>query len=82
MKAILACLGAALLVATIDAAPAPAQSIRSAYTKFNSKQCKHTPGREVEDYGSWQCPGYQGIGVMLAAGDQRMYVSFGRNAAR
>ncbi len=66
-------------------APAFAQSnpaIESAYTTFDSNKCRHAPGRDVEDYGSWLCPGYAGIPVRLAAGDQRMYVSFGRNAAR
>jgi hypothetical protein len=82
MKAILAGAGAALLLASAAAAPVSAQAVSSVYTKFNSKQCTHTRGRQVEDYGSWQCAGHQGIGVRLSAGDQRMQVSFGRNAAR
>jgi len=57
-------------------------AVESAYTTFDSNKCRHTAGRDVEDYGSWLCPGYRGIPVRLAAGDQRMYVSFGRNAAR
>jgi hypothetical protein len=52
----------------------------SVYTKFDSKQCRHTPGKAEEDYGSWRCPGYEDHGVYLSAGDQRMQVSFGRNA--
>lgn len=56
--------------------------IESAYTTFDSAKCRHTRGRDVEDYGSWVCRGWNGIPVRLAAGDQRMYVSFGRNAAR
>jgi hypothetical protein len=55
--------------------------IESVYTQFDSNNCRHTRGRDVEDYGSWLCPGYGNISVRLAAGDQRMYVSFGRNAA-
>lgn len=58
-----------------------AQEISSVYTKFDAdKTCKHTRGRDVEDYGSWRCPGYGGLMVLLSAGDQRMQVSFGRNA--
>jgi hypothetical protein len=59
-----------------------AAPIASAYTQFDSNNCRHTRGRDVEDYGSWLCPGYGNIPVRLAAGDQRMYVSFGHNAAR
>jgi len=58
-------------------ASASAQSIESAYTTFDSKTCKHKPGTEPEDYGDWLCPGYGNIPVRLAAGDQRMFVTFG-----
>jgi hypothetical protein len=75
-------LGAALIVAGMTVAPAMGQSVTRAYTKFDSKQCAHTRGRDVEDYGSWRCPGHDGIAVRLSAGDQRMTVSFGANAAR
>jgi hypothetical protein len=74
-----------LTVTVLLSVPALAQSntaIQSAYTKFDSDKCRHTPGRDVEDYGSWICPGYGGIPVWLGAGDQRMFVSFGRNAAK
>jgi hypothetical protein len=58
---------------------ASAQSIESAYTTFDAdKTCKHTPGTEPEDYGEWLCPGYGNIPVRLAAGDQRMLVTFGK----
>jgi hypothetical protein len=51
------------------------------YTKFNAeKGCKHTRGRDVEDYGSWRCAGHDGIMVLLSAGDQRMTMSFGKTA--
>lgn len=58
--------------------PASAQTISSAYTSFDAdKDCRHTPGTEEEDYGTWRCRGYGGQIVRLAAGDQRMTVSFG-----
>jgi len=63
------------------AASAQAQEIFSAYTTFDAdKTCRHTRGRDVEDYGSWRCPGHGGLIVYLTAGDQRMQVSFGRDA--
>ncbi len=63
------------------AEPAVAQQIFSAYSTFDAdKTCKHTPGRDPEDYGSWVCRGHSGQIVRLSAGDQRMQVSFGRNA--
>jgi hypothetical protein len=55
--------------------------IESAYTDFDARKCRHTAGKIVEDYGSWLCPGYRGVSVWLHAEDQRMYVSFGPNAA-
>jgi hypothetical protein len=67
-----------VLAAGTASAPATAQSIESAYTTFDSKKCKHTEGTEPEDYGDWLCPGFGAIPVRLAAGDQRMYVSFGK----
>ena len=62
--------------------PAAAQAVSRAYTQLDADKCRHTRGKDVEDYGSWRCPGYGGIDVYLSAGDQRMNVSFGRNAAR
>jgi len=60
-------------------ASASAETIESAYTTFNAdKTCKHTKGTEPEDYGDWLCPGYANIPVRLAAGDQRMFVTFGK----
>lgn len=83
MKTPLRAAVASLIAAGIAAAtPALGQSVTRAYTKFDSKQCQHTRGRAAEDYGSWRCPGLDGIGVRLSAGDQRMQVSFGRDAAR
>ncbi len=68
---------AALLALCFASSPAAAQSIEYVYTTFDSKKCKHTPGKEEEDYGSWLCPGYKNLAVRLSAGDQRMYVTFG-----
>jgi len=67
----------ALLALGFLSAPAFCQSIESAYTSFDSKACKHQKGRQVEDYGSWLCAGYEKLPVLLSAGDQRMYVTFG-----
>ena len=64
------------------AAPAASQSVTRVYTTFDSEKCRHTRGKDVEDYGSWRCPGHAGTDVVLSAGDQRMQVSFGRDAAR
>jgi len=63
--------------------PTMAQEIFSAYTKFDAdKTCKPTKGTDVEDYGSWRCPGYGGLIVLLSAGDQRMQVSFGTSVKK
>jgi hypothetical protein len=68
--------GTAIALALLSA-PALSQTIESVYTKFDAKKCRHTKGTEVEDYRSWQCPGYADLQVRLSAGDQRMYVSYG-----
>ena len=81
MKSALGLVVGALLLA-IGAIPAQGQSVIRAYTKFDAKQCQHSRGRGPEDYGSWRCKGYDGIDIRLSAGDQRMQVSFGRDAAR
>lgn len=65
------------LVLGVWTAPAAGQSVGYVYTKFDAKTCKHTKGTEVEDYGSWRCPGYEKLPVWLSAGDQRMYVTYG-----
>jgi hypothetical protein len=56
-------------------------AVERAYTPLDLKKCRHKPGREVEDYGSWRCAGYGGIDVYVTAGDQRSYISYGANAA-
>ena len=64
------------------ATTAASQSVSRVYTQLDADKCRHTKGKGVEDYGSWRCAGHDGIEVYLSAGDQRMQVSFGRNAAR
>lgn len=71
------------LLPVLAGLPAAAEEIFSAYTKFDAdKNCRHVPGTEEEDYGSWRCPGYGGQIVYLSAGDQRMTVSFGTSARK
>ena len=69
--------------ALIAALPGPVRAVElqgptSAYTTFDAKRCPHERGRGEEDYGSWACPGLRGSRILLSAGDQRMYVTFGR----
>jgi hypothetical protein len=68
--------GTAIALALLSA-PALSQTIEHAYTRFDSKTCRHTKGKNVEDYGSWLCAGYAGLHVQLSAVDQRMTVAFG-----
>ena len=68
--------GVALALGLLGA-PALSQTIEHAYTRFDSKTCKHQKGKDVEDYGSWLCEGYAGLRVQLSAADQRMTVAFG-----
>ena len=70
-------IGGAVLMLAFAAVPTVGQTIESAYTKFNTKNCKHARGVDVESYGSWVCPGYAGLRVRLSAGDQRMFVTYG-----
>ena len=76
-------LAGAVFGLALAAAAAPcgaAEVLDSAFTHFDAKHCRHTPGTEEEDYGSWRCKGFAGIAVLLSAGDQRMTVSFGPHA--
>ncbi|HEY8124108.1 MAG TPA: hypothetical protein VIF88_01620 [Methylocystis sp.] len=69
------------LVVASGFAPAAAQDVSSAYTSLDVRRdCKHRPGKAVEDYGDWRCKGYAGMPMWFGAGDQRMYVSFGSKA--
>jgi hypothetical protein len=72
---------AALLATLLMCGPAAAQDVVSVITPLNLDKCRHQAGAEEEDYGAWRCRGYQGIPVFVSAGDQRTYVSYGRNAA-
>jgi len=67
----------ALFAFALSGASALGQTVEYTYTKFDAKNCKHTKGRAVEDYGTWLCPGLGALPVRLAAGDQRMFVTFG-----
>lgn len=62
--------------------PAAADTIESATTPLDLDKCRHTGGKQEEDYGEWRCAGYGGIAVHVSAGDQRTYVSYGRNAKK
>lgn len=73
-----ATVGAALLVAAVTTGAAA--QVQSAYTPLDLDKCRHSRGKQVEDYGHWRCRGYGGVPVHVGAGDQRSYVSFGRNA--
>jgi hypothetical protein len=66
-----------LIALAVISAPAASQPIESVYTNFDSKTCKHTKGRGLEDYGSWLCAGLGNVPVRLSAVDQRMQVTFG-----
>lgn len=69
-----------LLAVLVVWGSAQAQEIVSVTTPLDLKKCRHLPGKMEEDYGSWRCRGHGGIAVFVSAGDQRAYVSYGRNA--
>ena len=60
--------------------PVLAQTAASVYTPLDLAKCRHVAGKADEDYGEWRCAGHAGIAVHVAAGDQRSFISFGRNA--
>jgi hypothetical protein len=66
-----------LIALAVISAPAAGEPIEFVYTKFDSKTCKHTKGRGLENYGSWLCAGLGNVPVRLSAVDQRMQVTFG-----
>lgn len=70
----------ALAAAILPSAPAVSQIIESVYTDLDLDKCRHTSGRDVEDYGFWRCKGFADIAVRVSAGDQRTYVSYGEKA--
>lgn len=73
-------LAAALLAGSpLFAMPAVAQTVVSTTTKLALDKCRHTTRADDEDYGEWRCKGFAGIDIYVSAGDQRIYVSFGKN---
>jgi hypothetical protein len=71
----------AFTLALLSASPAFGQTVESTYTQVDAASCPHSKSAGIEAYGSWRCTGYEGTRVLLSAGDQRMFVSFGPNAA-
>ncbi|WP_245411909.1 hypothetical protein [Methylocella silvestris] len=74
--------GAVLLAGALTSgrSSSAADAITSVYTNFDADKCRHKAGVEPEGYGVWRCPGYKGSPVLLSAGDQRMYVSYGQGS--
>ena len=72
----------AFALAMLPGSPAAGETIDHAATRFDVDKCRHTQGREPEDYGEWRCAGYAGVAVVMTAGDQRIYVSYGPHARR
>jgi hypothetical protein len=54
---------------------ADAQEVQSAYTDVDFDQCTLITADDMG--GTYACPGYKGIPVMIGEGDLRMFVSFG-----
>jgi hypothetical protein len=82
LAGLLAAISAGGLIMGLFCALATAQTVESAYTGLVLDKCRHTQGKQEEDYGEWRCNGYDGIAVHVSAGDQRTYVSYGRNAKK
>lgn len=70
---------AGLFTGAVLAAPVGVSAAESRYSDFDIGKCRHIPGKEAEDYGEWHCKGLQGIAVYMSAGDQRVYVSYGKS---
>jgi len=66
---------------TVLGDPAAAAPV-SDYTKIDLDACPmiEAPSEEGTFGGTWSCPGYGGMPVLVTEGDLRMFVSFGRNA--
>ena len=69
-----------ILAAMAPMAALASGAVTSTYTAFDSGKCKHKAGTAEEDYGSWTCRGLGRTAILLSAGDQRMYVTFGKPA--
>jgi len=74
------CFAVAFVASFCLASPDSGRAAESVRTELELDKCLHTPGSTDEDYGSWLCKGYAGIVVFVTAGDQRSYMSYGRNA--
>jgi hypothetical protein len=73
---------AAILAASLPSFGGAAEEISSAYTKLDGESCKDATPLDAGGYGSIsKCKGYGGIGVRVAEGDLRMFVSYGPDAA-
>jgi hypothetical protein len=78
---VIRCFDAVALVAILCSVASDAgRAAESVRTELDLDKCHHTRGSADEDYGSWLCKGYAGIAVHVTAGDQRSYMSYGRNA--
>jgi hypothetical protein len=72
---------AASLVLSLPS-PAAAEVFSSAYTPLKLSDCKNVTPPEAQEYGGvFRCKGYGGIGVRVAEGDLRMFVSYGAEPA-
>src|SRR5262249_31365716 len=71
---------AASALAVLAVSSPAAQTVESAFTDFDLKKCQHVPGKGREDYGEWRCKGFANVPVYMAAGDQRVMISFGVRA--
>lgn len=59
-----------------------AEAIESVYTPLELEDCENiTPPEAAEHGGVFSCEGLGGIGVRVAEGDLRMFVSYGSDAA-
>ena len=77
-----AMVGGLALAAMMTAGAIAAEPISSVHTPLDLDTCRHRAGTAEEDYGRWTCRGHAGIAVYVAAGDQRTFISFGKNAAK
>lgn len=65
----------AVVLAGTAIGAASAQEAQSVYTDVDFEQCTLINSDEMG--GTFACPGYKGIPVMIGEGDLRMFVSFG-----
>ena len=77
-RSILAAAAGLITFLALSAPVVAGSAFSSAVTSFDSDKCAHQAGSEAEDYGSWTCKGFGGLAVRLSAGDQRMFVTYGK----